>query len=325
MNQPAKSFAITGVGGFIAPKHLKAIKDTGNELVVALDKHDSVGIIDSYFPQASFFTEYERFDRYLEKRRLANNGKAIDYMSICSPNYLHDAHCRAALRVGADAICEKPLVINPWNLDQLAELEQVYGKKVYTVLQLRHHPSVLQLKQQALEDSGRREICLTYITRRGTWYHHSWKGDEKRSGGLAMNIGVHFFDFLTWIYGMPSRVSVQLMEASRMSGILELDGARIRWFLSVDENDLPPSTVEQGGYAYRSITIDGEEFDLSSGFTDLHTEVYQNILDGKGYGVADARPSIELVHQIRNTKTSSANGAAHPFLQRGTTQVQAVE
>ena len=305
MNKQCKYFGMTGVGGFVAPKHLKAIRDTGNQMVVALDKHDSVGVIDSYFPDASFFTEYERFDRYLEKQRLKENGQPISYVSVCSPNYLHDAHCRMALRVGADAICEKPLVVNPWNLDQLSELEQIYGKRIYNVLQLRYHPEVLKLKQQAEFDSTRRDICLTYVTRRGKWYHNSWKGDPKRSGGLAMNIGIHFFDFLTWIYGLPTRNTVHVSQDSRMSGVLELEKARVRWFLSVDQADLPVQVVKQGGYAHRSITIDGNEFDLSNGFTDLHTAVYQDILAGGGYGVEDARASIELVHQIRNTMTTT--------------------
>ncbi len=312
-----KRFAMTGVGGFVAPKHLKAIKDTGNQLAVSLDKHDSVGIIDSYFPNSSFFTEYERFDRFLEKARIA--GQPIDYVSVCSPNYLHDAHCRMALRVGADAICEKPLVINPWNLDQLVEIEQMYGKKVHTVLQLRHHPEVLKLKQQAEFESDRRDICLTYITRRGQWYHQSWKGDPSRSGGLAMNIGIHFFDFLAWIYGKPTRNLVHINEASRMSGVLELEKARVRWFLSVNESDLPKQVVQNGGYAHRSITIDGSEFDLSGGFADLHTTVYEGILDGAGFGVEDARPAIDMVHQICNTIPCPPKSTAHPFVSFGNT------
>ena len=303
---------MTGVGGYVAPKHLKAIKETGNQLVVSVDKHDSVGIIDSYFPHSSFFTEFERFDRFLEKSKLEN--EPIDYVSVCSPNYLHDAHCRTALRIGADAICEKPLVVNPWNVDQLSELEQTYGQRVHAVLQLRYHPEVLKLKQEAEFNSERRDICLTYVTRRGKWYHHSWKGDPNRSGGLAMNIGVHFFDFLTWIYGAPEKNTVHLSEASRMSGVLELEKARVRWFLSVNSDDLPEATINAGGYAHRSITIDGAEFDLSAGFTDLHTTVYEDILNGGGYGVQDARPAIDLVHHIRKATVLSPQSDAHPFL-----------
>jgi len=219
-----------------------------------------------------------------------------------------------ALRVGADAICEKPLVINPWNLDQLSDLEQLYGRKIYNVLQLRLHPEVLALKKRAESQTEKPEICLTYISRRGQWYHHSWKGDPKRSGGLAMNIGIHFFDFLTWIYGKPSRTILHLSQPDRMSGVIELEKARVRWFLSVAEDDLPQSSVESGGYAYRSITVDGEEVDLSAGFTDLHTEVYKHILSGGGYGIEDARPSVELVYQIRTSITVPPNGQAHPFL-----------
>jgi UDP-N-acetyl-2-amino-2-deoxyglucuronate dehydrogenase len=309
-----KNFAIIGAGGYVAPKHMKAIRDTGNQLIAAYDKHDSVGILDSYFPDADFFTEFERFDRHLEKQRLEKNGTPVEYVSVCTPNYLHDAHCRLALRIGADAICEKPLVVNPWNLDQLAELEQVYGKKVHAILQLRQHPEVLKLKRKAETQKEKTEICLTYITRRGKWYHHSWKGDPARSGGLAMNIGIHFFDFLTWIYGGSKRSFLHLSQPERMSGVIELEKARVKWFLSVSADDLPASVVENGGYAYRSITADGEEVDLSEGFTDLHTKVYEEILAGSGFGVEDARASIELVYQIRTSITVSANGSAHPML-----------
>ena len=310
-----KRFALVGAGGYIAPKHLKAIKDTGNELTVAVDRHDSVGIIDSYFPDASFFTEFERFDRFLEKKRHSNSNEAIDYVSICSPNYLHDAHCRLALRVGADAICEKPLVVNPWNIDQLRELEQLHGRKVNAVLQLRLHEAVVNLKAKAESSVNRAEkpeILLTYITRRGRWYHHSWKGDESRSGGLPLNIGVHFFDFLAWIFGKAEKTEIHLAQPSRYSGTLELEKANVKWFLSVDASDLPTEVVTNGGYAYRSITCDGEEIDLSKGFTDLHTRVYEEILAGQGHGLEDARGAIDLVYKIRQQEVSLPGPTAHP-------------
>lgn len=311
-----KNFALIGAAGYIAPKHLKAIKDTGNRLVVACDKHDSVGVMDSYFPDCSFFTEYERFDRFLEKQRHDDAGQPIDYLAICSPNYLHDAHCRLALRIGADAICEKPLVINPWNLNQLGELEQLHGKRVYNVLQLRLHESVLKLKEQfGNESSGKKqEICLTYITRRGKWYHHSWKGDPSRSGALPLNIGVHFFDFLGWVFGKMESFELHLDQDSRWSGIVELEKARVKWFLSIDASDLPQNVVDEGGYAFRSITCNEEEIDLSQGFTDLHTKVYQHILDGNGYGLEDARQAIEIVYQLRNATTVTPGPDAHPLL-----------
>jgi UDP-N-acetyl-2-amino-2-deoxyglucuronate dehydrogenase len=311
-----KNFALVGAAGFIAPKHLKAIQETGNNLVVACDKHDSVGIMDSYFPDASFFTEFERFDRFLEKQRHEKDGKPIDYVSICSPNYLHDAHCRLALRVGADAICEKPLVVNPWNIDQLRELEQLHGRKVNAVLQLRLHEAVLDLKKTADSANGNEkpEILLTYITRRGRWYHHSWKGDESRSGGLPLNIGVHFFDFLTWIFGGVESCEMHLSQSSRCSGTLELEKANVKWFLSVDESDLPKEVVASGGYAYRSITCDGAEVDLSKGFTDLHTRVYEEVLAGRGHGLEDTRAAIELVGQIRQKETVSPGPNAHPLM-----------
>lgn len=311
-----KTFALIGAAGYVAPKHLKAIADTGNRLVVALDPHDSVGILDRFFPEASFFTEVERFDRFLERQRRERDGIPIDYVSICSPNYLHDAHARLAMRVGADAICEKPLVINPWNLDQLTEIADEYQRRVYTVLQLRLHPEVQRLRREALESTNgnRRDICLTYITRRGKWYHHSWKGDEEKSGGLALNIGIHFFDFLVWVFGGVERSSVHIAQPNRMAGVLELDRARVRWFLSVCEQDLPEDVRAAGGYAYRSLTLDGEELDLSAGFTDLHTEVYRDILSGGGFGINDARPAVELVYQIRTSTTVRPNRLAHPFL-----------
>lgn len=313
-----RNFALVGVAGYVAPKHLKAIHDTRNVLVAAVDPHDAVGVLDGYFPQTRFFTEIERFDRFLEKQRRDPSASPVDYVSVCSPNYLHDAHVRLALRVGAHAICEKPLAINPWNLDQLQELEQEYQRRVFAILQLRLHPAVQELKESLENEANRsrRDICLTYITRRGQWYHHSWKGNEEKSGGLAMNIGIHFFDLLLWLFGRMERSVVHQYSRSRMSGYLELEWARVRWFLSVDYDDLPASVREQGGYAYRSITIDGEELDLSAGFAELHTEVYRDILDLGGFGIQDARPSIELVYNVRHSRESSANGLVHPMLRR---------
>lgn len=308
-------FALAGVAGYIAPKHLRAIRDTNSQLVAALDPHDSVGILDSYFPEAKFFTEVERFDRFLEKHR-RDQKAAIDYLSVCSPNYLHDAHVRLALRAGCNAICEKPLVINPWNLDQLQELEQEYETKVYNVLQLRLHPNVLRL-QEDLQNSPpntKHEICLSYITRRGRWYHRSWKGDEQKSGGVATNIGIHFFDLLLSLFGSVERCVLNLDSQARIAGTLDMERARVRWFLSVDANDLPQHVKAEGGHAYRSITVDGESLDLSAGFKELHTEVYRDILDGGGYGIADARPSIELVYQLRQMKETTPSPLSHPFL-----------
>ena len=307
-------FALIGAAGYIAPRHMKAIADTGCELAAAVDRHDCVGMIDSYFPDARFFTEIERFDRYLEKRRRAPETEPVNYVSICSPNYLHDAHIRLALRVGADAICEKPLVVNPWNLDQLQALEQEYGRQVNTVLQLRLHPAIQKLKADRANRSDRPEILLTYVTRRGRWYDVSWKGDMERSGGVTMNIGIHFFDMLQWIFGAPEKSTVHLREPRRYGGVLELERARVRWFLSVDAEDLPQSVREAGGYAHRSLKIDGEEVDFSHGFTELHTEVYRQILAGNGFSVADARPSIETVYGIRTTELSAITPDAHPLV-----------
>ncbi len=315
-----KDFALVGVAGFVAPKHLKAIRETGNNLVAAMDPHDSVGILDSFFPDAQFFTEIERFDRFLEKRRRAKDSKPVEFLTICTPNYLHDAHVRLALRVQAHAICEKPLVINPWNLDQLRELELEYQRRIYTVLQLRLHPTVLALKKMldAEANPAKHEVCLTYITRRGAWYQRSWKGSEESSGGLTMNIGIHFFDLLLWLFGPAARTMVHQATPSRVAGYLEMQRARARWFLSVNVNDLPADVRNKGGYAYRSITIDGQELDLSAGFTDLHTEVYRDILAGGGFGIDDSRPAIELVHNIRFSREVPGNGFCHPFLNRAT-------
>ncbi|MEM7784720.1 MAG: Gfo/Idh/MocA family oxidoreductase [Planctomycetota bacterium] len=307
-----KNFALIGAAGYIAPKHMKAIKETGNRLVAAMDKHDSVGIIDSYFPNASFFSEVERFDRHLEKLHRSNDPESVDFVSICSPNYLHDAHCRLALRLGAHAICEKPLVINPWNIDQLKDVENTFGKKVYSILQLRLHPAVQALREKAKTSDEKAKVCLTYITRRGKWYQYSWKGDLEKSGGVTMNIGVHFFDFLIWVYGPVQSVQIHVQESKRASGILHLERANVKWFLSVDASDLPQSVVDAGGYAYRSIETDGQELDLSAGFTDLHTRVYDDILSGGGYGIEDAKPAIDLIYQIRNSVPVAPRSDAHP-------------
>ena len=311
-----KRFALIGAAGYIAPRHMKAIKDTGNILVAALDKCDSVGILDSYFPDADFFTEFERFDRHIDK--LKRKGKELDYVSICSPNYLHDAHIRFALRNDADAICEKPLVLNPWNLDALKEIEEETGRKVYNILQLRVHPAIVSLKKQVEEEFKGKEkkykIDLTYITSRGKWYFISWKGDINKSGGVATNIGIHFFDMLMWIFGGIKHYEVHYSEPlKKMAGYLELEKAEVRWFLSVDFKDLPEAAIKEGKRTYRSITVDESEVEFSGGFTDLHTVVYQEILNGKGFGIEDARPSIELVYRLRNIKPVGFNDRVHPL------------
>ncbi len=294
-----KNFALIGVAGFIAPRHLQAIKDTGNNLVAALDKFDSVGIMDSYFPKADFFTEFERFDRHLEKLR--RQGQKIDYVTICSPNYLHDSHIRFALRHQADAVCEKPLVLNPWNLEALAEMEKETGKKVYTILQLRLHPAIQALKKEI--DNFPREkhfnVNLTYITSRGSWYHHSWKGEEAKSGGIATNIGVHFFDMLLWIFGKPSKNAVEVIEDDHASGTLHLERATVQWSLSINADHLPAEVAARGKRTFRSLQIEGREIEFSDGFADLHTRCYDQILAGKGFGIQDAMPSIETVYQLR--------------------------
>jgi UDP-N-acetyl-2-amino-2-deoxyglucuronate dehydrogenase len=297
----SKNFAVVGVAGFIAPRHLKAIQETGNRLVAAADPNDSVGILDRYFLDVSYFKEIERFDRHLEKRRRGPEADRIHMVSICSPNYLHDAHIRMALRAEADALCEKPLVINPWNLDALEELERETGHSVFTVLQLRVHPSLVALKERLAKENGgpRHQVLLRYVTGRGNWYHVSWKGAEERSGGLATNIGIHFFDLLMWLFGSVSRNEVHLREPKRMAGSMELEKADVSWFLSVDPADLPFDAQPGTRTTYRSITVDGSEIEFTEGFTDLHTRVYQRTLEGQGFRIADARPSIELVHQIR--------------------------
>ena len=309
-----KNFALIGAAGYIAPRHLKAIKDTDSVLIAALDKFDSVGIMDSYFPNADFFTEFERFDRHIEK--LKRNGTNLDYVSICTPNYLHDSHIRMALRRGADAICEKPLVLNPWNVDALAAIEEESGSKIFTILQLRLHPSTLKLKKQVeqVPKDKKFDIDLSYITSRGSWYHISWKGDQSKSGGIATNIGIHFFDMLTWIFGGVERNNIYLREETKASGYLELKNARVRWFLSIDENDLPKEIQAKGQRTYRSILVNNEEIEFSGGFTELHTKSYQEILAGNGFGLESARTSINIVHHLRNTNLKST-GEFHPFIQ----------
>ena len=313
-----KNFALTGSSGYVAPRHLKAIKDTGNCLIAAVDPHDSAGILDKYFEDVRFFTEFERFDRHLDKLRREGLGKAVDYISVCSPNYLHDAHCRLALRLGADAICEKPAVLNPWNIDALQELEQESGKRIFTILQLRVHPALIELKKRLDEDNSeqKKEVNLTYITSRGPWYLMSWKGQIERSGGLSTNIGVHFFDLLLWLFGEVQHSEVHLNQPTKSSGFLELQNATVKWFLSIDKNDLPPDTVKAEQKTFRSVSIDGSEIEFSTGFTDLHTVVYQNTLEGNGFGLEVARPSIDLVHSIRNSNLIEVNDNIHPELER---------
>lgn len=311
-----QNFALIGAAGYIAPRHLKAIKETGNNLVAALDKFDSVGIMDSYFPQADFFTEPERFDRHLDKLRRIDKGREVHYVSICSPNYLHDSHIRLALRNDAHAICEKPIVLNPWNVDALQNLEKETGKNVYTILQLRLHPSIIALKKQIEEGPKDKiyDLDLSYITSRGRWYHISWKGDIEKSGGVATNIGVHFFDMLAFIFGDIKENLVHCLTKDKASGYLEMEKARVRWFLSLDENDIPKDAREQGMRTYRSITLEGKEIEFSGGFTDLHTLSYQDILSGGGFRLEEARKSINTVFHIRNSTPLGIRGDYHPFL-----------
>ena len=312
----AYNFALTGASGYVAPRHLRAIKETGNNLIAAVDPHDSAGILDQHFQDVRFFTEFERFDRHIEKLRRQDADKRIDYVSICSPNYLHDAHARFALRVDAHAICEKPLVLNPWNVDALSELEEESGRRIFTILQLRVHPSLIEFRKrlQSAKAKSKKDIRLTYITSRGPWYMVSWKGQIERSGGLATNIGIHFFDLLMWLFGPVERSEVHLATPTKTAGLLELRDARAKWFLSIDRSDLPPEAVEKGLSTYRSITVDGEEIEFSGGFTDLHTIVYRETLAGRGFGLEDARPSIELVHQIRNAQPIGLTADSHPQL-----------
>ncbi len=311
-----KNFALIGAAGYVAPRHMKAIKDTGNILIAALDPNDSVGIIDSYFPDADFFTEFERFDRHIDRKR--RDGVPTDYVSIASPNYLHDSHVRFALRSGADAICEKPLVLNPHNIDLLVEDEKEYGKKVNTILQLRLHPSIIQLKEEveAAPKDKKYEVDLTYITSRGHWYDVSWKGDVRKSGGVATNVGVHFYDMLYYIFGGIQDNIVHYSDQSKAAGYLEYEHARVRWFLSVDVNDLPGAVAVTGQRTYRSITVNGKEIEFSGGFTDLHTRSFEEILAGRGFGLEDNRVAIEIVSEIRNATPLGVVGNFHPFLKK---------
>ncbi len=310
-----KTFALIGAAGYIAPRHMRAIKEIGGELKVALDPNDSVGILDSYFPDARFFVEFERFDRHIDK--LSRSGEGINYVSICSPNYLHDAHVRFAMRSGAEAICEKPLVLNPWNLDGLVEAARRADRSVSTILQLRLHPSIRELhKRVAAEPERIHDVDLTYVTSRGRWYHVSWKGDEGKAGGIATNIGVHFFDMLVHVFGAVQMNVLHLRTASRAAGYLELERARIRWFLSITAEDLPQSRRE-GQTTWRSLKLDGHEFEFSDGFTDLHTESYREILAGRGFGIEDVRPSVEIVSMLRSTPVEWMRGERHPLLREG--------
>lgn len=308
-----KTFALIGAAGYVAVRHLRAIQAIGGDLRAALDRADSVGVLDSYFPDARFFVEFERFDRHIDKLR--RQGEMIDYVSICSPNYLHDAHVRFSLRSGAEAICEKPLVLNPWNIDGLAEIQESTGKRVNTILQLRLHPAIIALREKMNNGSGTRmhDVDLTYITSRGRWYHTSWKGDEKKSGGIATNIGVHFYDMLSFVFGKVKQNIVHHRSDDCAAGYLEYEKARVRWFLSINRDDLPGNLPKEQT-TFRSITVDGEEIEFSSGFTDLHTASYQEILKGNGFSLDDVRPSIETVAQIRTASLTPEKGERHPFL-----------
>jgi UDP-N-acetyl-2-amino-2-deoxyglucuronate dehydrogenase len=308
-----KKFALIGAAGYIAPRHMKAIKDTGNVLLASYDKFDSVGVMDSYFPNADFFVEFERFDRHVEK--IKRQGNNIEYVSICSPNYLHDSHIRFGLRVGADVICEKPLVLNPWNIDALAEMEKEYDKKIFNILQLRLHPSIIELREKVLNGPADKiyDIDLAYITSRGNWYYTSWKGDTTKSGGIATNIGVHFYDMLTWIFGKVNENVVHVHTHDRAAGFLCLERARVRWFLSINEDALPDAIKARGGRTYRSLMMEGEEIEFSDGFTELHTNSYKHILEGKGFGLEEARRSIQIVYDIRHSKAIGLKGDYHPL------------
>lgn len=314
----SKNFAMTGVAGYVAPRHLKAIKETGNRLIAAIDPNDSVGVLDSYFKDVRFFTEFERFDRHVEKLRRMKEEDRVHYVSICSPNYLHDAHARFALRIGADAICEKPVVLNPWNIDALQELEEGSGHRIFTVLQLRVHPALIALREKLKSERlpSQKDIVLTYITTRGPWYLVSWKGQIDRSGGLATNIGIHFFDLLIWLFGRVEKNEVHLATATRTSGFLELKNARVKWYLSIDSDDLPAAAKDKGKATYRSITIDGEEVEFSEGFTDLHTIIYRETLAGRGFGLEEARPSVSLVHDIRAMTPIGLTPDSHPMVRK---------
>ncbi len=313
-----KNYALIGASGYVAPRHMQAIKTVGGELVAALDPNDSVGIIDSYFPNADFFTEFERFDRHVDKLARNKDEGQIDFFSICSPNYLHDSHVRFGLRSNADVVCEKPLVLNPWNIDGLVEIEKDTGRKVNTILQLRLHPSIINLKEaiQSRRSGKKVDVDLTYITSRGKWYHHSWKGDLKKSGGIATNIGVHFFDMLHFLFGAVKTNIVHHSNETKSGGFLEYDNARVRWFLSVEELDLPVEIRTRGQRTHRSITIDGKEIEFSGGFSDLHNRSYAEILAGRGFTLEDNRVAVETVTAIRNAKPIGVNGDCHPFLHK---------
>ncbi len=312
-----KHFALIGAAGYIAPRHMKAIKETGNHLVAAMDTNDSVGIIDSHFPEADFFVEFERFERHISKLRHERDF-TLDYVSICTPNYLHDSHIRFALRHDADAICEKPLVLNPWNIDALQAEEKRTGRTIFNILQLRVHPSIMALKAKI--DQGPKDkiydVDLTYLTSRGNWYYTSWKGDMNKSGGIATNIGVHFYDMLSWIFGDIQENRVHLHTHDRAAGYLEFKQARVRWFLSINAEVLPEAIAKAGQRTYRSITVDGEELEFSGGFTDLHTRSYEHILEGDGFGLDDARQAVEIVHGIRNAEVIGLQGDYHPFAKK---------
>jgi UDP-N-acetyl-2-amino-2-deoxyglucuronate dehydrogenase len=316
MSESPKNFGIIGVAGYIAARHLKAIKDTGNNLLASLDRFDSVGRIDGFFPESDFFVEFERFDRHFDK--LKRTGTKIDYVSICSPNYLHDSHIRFALRHQAEAICEKPIVLNPWNIDALQEIENETGHKIYTVLQLRLHPKIIELREKIRKGPKDKiyDVDMSYITSRGNWYSISWKGDIQKSGGVATNIGIHFFDMLCWIFGDARNNIVHISEPDKAAGYLELENARVRWFLSIDHNDIPEHVKKTGQRTYRSITVEGEEVEFSEGFTDLHTLTYQEILEGRGFGLNDARQSVEIAYIIRNAKAAGLKGEYHPILNK---------
>ncbi len=315
MSVTPRNFALTGAAGFVAPRHLKAIKDTGNRLVAAVDPHDAVGVLDKYFFDVRFFTEFERFDRHLDKLRRGPEAERVHYVSICSPNYLHDAHIRLALRVGAHAICEKPLVINPWNLDALQELEEETGGRVTTVLQLRLHPHLVDLRERMSRQTAREhDVCLTYVTARGRWYDVSWKGSDERSGGIVTNIGIHLFDLLLWLFGPAVGCEVHLREPRRIGGFLQLARARVRWFLSTESADLPFAPEPGVKTTFRAITVDGQEVEFSEGFGDLHTRVYEDTMAGHGFTIDDSRPAIELSHRIRMTPAVPVAGHLHPIL-----------
>lgn len=314
LHKRMKNFVLLGAAGYIAPRHMNAIQETGHRLVAALDKNDNVGVIDKYFPEAAFFTEFERFDRHVNK--LIREGTHIDYVTVCSPNYLHDAHIRFGLRIGANVICEKPLVLNPWNFDALRDMEIESGKKVNTILQLRLHPAMIALKQQVEQAPKDKifDVDVSYITSRGNWYYTSWKGSKEKSGGIATNIGIHFFDVLNWIFGDVEQSVVHLHTHDRAAGYLELGKARVRWFLSINYDTIPPAVKATGERTYRSFTVDGNEIEFSGGFTDLHTVSYHDILADNGFGLDEAYKAVEITHNIRNTKAIGLSDNSHPLV-----------